>query len=60
MKLTKAERDLFRPWINRLSLRHNLGTMLGRERVFSPSDMDTLRHLIATNRPGRPPVMKSS
>lgn len=44
-----------RQYVNRLASRHNIGWHIGRDRLFRPEDIETLRAIIATAvRTGRP------
>lgn len=44
-----------RAYVNRLASRHNIGWHIGRDRLFRPEDIETLRGVIATAvRTGRP------
>lgn len=44
-----------RQYVNRLATRHDIGWHIGRDRLFRPEDIETLRGVIATAvRTGRP------
>lgn len=43
-----------RQHVLRLSRRHEIGWHIGRDRLYRPEDIETLRGIIANARPGRP------
>ncbi len=43
-------------WVSRMAIRHDLGKMLKRERVFWPDELSVFRECQRTNKPGRPRI----